>query len=143
MNKVSDSLLPMKIYEFRNFFLNSLERQVIKNGKRIELTPRTFDVLQLLVELYGKIVSKDEMLGTVWDGRFVEEGNLPVHVSKLRRLLNETETQRFIETVHGTGYRFISPVRSVSKDEWRKLSFENSYFVEQIRGGICWKLQYA
>lgn len=110
----------MKIYKFRNCFLNTLERRVIRDGKYIDLTPKTFDVLQLLVERSGEIVSKDEMLGKVWDGSFVEEGNLPVHITKLRRLLDEADARRFIETVQGTGYRFIAPMESVSSEAWRK-----------------------
>src|SRR5258706_15853738 len=106
----------MKIYKFRNCFLNTLERRVLKDGRYLELTPKTFDVLQLLIEKSGGIVSKDEILGTVWNGSFVEEGNLPVHVSKLRRLLDETKAERSIETVQGTGYRFTSSVRSVSEE---------------------------
>lgn len=93
----------MKIYKFRNCFLNTLERRVIRDGKYLELTPKTFDVLQLLVERSGEIVTKDEMLGTAWDGSFVEEGNLPVHITKLRALLNGAGGERFIETVQGTG----------------------------------------
>ena len=93
---------------------------MIKDGKRLELTPKTFDVLQLLVEKSGEIVTKDEILGTVWNGSFVEEGNLPVHVSKLRRLLNDNKAEHFIETVQGSGYRFVSPVRLVSANEWLK-----------------------
>ncbi len=110
----------MKIYRFRDCLLNTLERQVIREGKRLELTPKTFDVLQLLVEKAGEIVSKDEILGTVWNGSLVEEGNLPVHVSKLRRLLNENKEEHFIETVQGSGYRFVSPVKLVNANEWRK-----------------------
>lgn len=93
---------------------------MIRDGKRLELTPKTFDVLQLLVEKSGEIVSKDELLGTVWNGSFVEEGNLPVHISKLRRLLNDNKAEHFIETVQGSGYRFVSPVKVVSANEWQK-----------------------
>jgi TolB-like protein/Flp pilus assembly protein TadD len=116
----------MPIYRFRNCFLNTTERRVIKNGKYLELTPKTFDVLQLLVEKWGEIMTKDEILSKVWNGSFVEEGNLPVHISKLRRLLDETKNEPFIETVQGSGYRFISPVQSVSEDSWeRNLSDKN------------------
>jgi DNA-binding winged helix-turn-helix (wHTH) protein len=114
------NLLPMKIYEFRNCLLNSAERRVIRDGKYLELTPRTFDVLQLLVEKSGEIVTKDEILGKVWNGSFVEEGNLPVHASKLRRLLNDNKAEHFIETVQGSGYRFVSPVKLVNANEWLK-----------------------
>src|SRR5882762_7370694 len=116
----------MKIYKFGNCCLNTLERRVIRDGKYLDLTPRTFDVLQLLVERSGEIVTKDEMLGRVWNGSFIEEGNLPVHISKLRRLLDETGEERSIETVQGTGYRFTSRVRPVAEDEWHKLRRGNS-----------------
>lgn len=110
----------MKIYRFRNFYLNPTERRVIKNGQFLELTTKTFDVLQLLIENGNEIVTKDEILGKVWNGSFVEEGNLPVHISKLRRLLDEAKNQQFIETVQGSGYRFVAPVCEVSQLEWEK-----------------------
>lgn len=97
------------------------ERRVIKECKYLNLNAKTFDLLQLLVEAKGKIVCKDEILGLVWNANFVEEGNITVHISLLRKLLNETKAERFIETVHGTGYRFVAPVRSLNEDEqaWR------------------------
>lgn len=113
-------LLGMKIYRFKNFYLNPTERRVIKNGQFLELTTKTFDVLQLLIENGNEVVSKDEILGKVWNGSFVEEGNLPVHISKLRRQLDEAKNQQFIETVQGSGYRFVQPVYEVSQAEWEK-----------------------
>jgi len=109
----------MQIYKFGNCYLNTTERRVVKNGNYLGLTPKTFDVLQLLVENCGEIVTKDELLGKVWNGSFVEEGNLAVHISKLRRLLDETKNEPFIETAQGSGYRFISPAKLVSEDEWK------------------------
>jgi adenylate cyclase len=114
----------MKIYRFRNCYLNLKERLVLKNGKFVELTPKTFDVLHLLVENCGEILTKDQILGKVWNGSFVEEGNLAVHISKLRRSLDETKTHPFIETVPGSGYRFIAPVKIVSQQEWDQNSPE-------------------
>src|SRR5688572_2252656 len=105
----------MQVYKFRNCLLNTVERSVVKENQHVELTPRTFDVLQFLIEHTGKIVTKDELLGQVWNGSFVEESNLPVHISKLRRSLGETRENRFIETVQGIGYRFIAPVQTVNE----------------------------
>ena len=110
----------MKIYRFGNCWLNLTERRVLKNRKYLELTSKTFDVLQMLVENCGEIVTKDEILGKVWNGSFVEEGNLAVQISKLRRLLDESKNEPFIETVQGSGYRFISSLKTVRVDEWRK-----------------------
>src|SRR5687768_15357094 len=110
----------MQIYKFRDCLLNTAERSVIRGREHIELTTKTFDVLQFLIENGGKVVSKDELLGNVWNGNFVEESNLPVHISKLRRSLDETRDNRFIETVQGVGYRFVAPVDKVSIEEWLK-----------------------
>jgi TolB-like protein len=109
----------MHVYKFRDCLLNTLERSVIRDNSHLELTTKTFDVLQYLIENAGKVVTKDEILGTVWNGNFVEESNLPVHISKLRRLLDESKDRRFIETVQGVGYRFVSPLKLTSESEWK------------------------
>lgn len=90
----------------------------MRDGEYLDMAPRTFDVLQLLVERHGEIVTKDEILGNVWNGSYVEEGNLPVHISKLRQRLGESKSERYIETVAGIGYRFVAPVLQVEANEW-------------------------
>jgi TolB-like protein len=110
----------MRVYKFGNCYLNPAERCLLKNGQFVKLTPKTFDVLLLLVENSGRIVTKDEILGQVWKGSFVEEGNLAVYVSRLRRLLDENKNRSFIETASGNGYRFLSIVSVVGGDEWRR-----------------------
>src|SRR5688572_245842 len=104
----------MPIYGFRNCLLHTAERAVLRGSVLVELTPRTFDVLQYLIENPSKHVTKDEILGHVWNGSFVEENNLPVHISKLRRSLGETPSTRFVETVQGVGYRFVAPVDKIN-----------------------------
>ena len=99
--------------------MNTLERSVIRDNNHLELTTKTFDVLQFLIENAGKVVTKDEILGRVWNGSFVEESNLPVHISKLRRSLDESKDRRFIETVQGVGYRFVAPLKDIGYDEWQ------------------------
>lgn len=108
----------MQIYRFRNCLLNTSERTVIKDDDCLELTTRTFDVLQYLIENAGKVLTKDEILGNVWEGSFVEESNLPVHISKLRKVLGDSADNRLIETVQGTGYRFVAPVKLVHENDW-------------------------
>jgi Predicted integral membrane protein len=110
----------MQICKFEDCFLNVLERRVIKEKEYIELTPKTFDLLYFLIEKRGEIVTKDEILGRVWNGSFVEEGNLAVHVSKLRRSLGADKNRPFIETVQGHGYRFVSDVKPIDEEEWRR-----------------------
>ncbi len=112
----------MRVYKFRDCLLNTAERSVIKERRHLDLTTKTFDVLEFLIENAGKVVTKDEILGHVWSGNFVEESNLPVHISKLRRFLSESRDCRFIETVQGTGYRFVAPLQTVDDDEWQAAS---------------------
>lgn len=109
----------MLIYRFRNCLLNTVERSVIKGDHYVDLTPKTFDVLLYLIENAGKAVAKDELLGAVWGGNFVEESNLPVHISKLRRCLGEARGRRYIETIQGVGYRFTASVQKIGQSEWR------------------------
>ena len=70
----------------------------------------------LLVASSGHIVEKDELINRVWADSFVEEGNLKVTVSMLRKVLEEGETgeQQFIQTVPRRGYRFVAEVRELS-----------------------------
>lgn len=109
------------IYQLRNVYLNVAERCAFMDGKPLKLTPRTFDLLSLLVEKKGELVSKEEIWKHVWDGSFVEEGNLPVHISAIRRLLKEDPERKFIETVSGKGYRFVAPVKELDSPEWPRV----------------------
>ncbi|MGI8640250.1 MAG: winged helix-turn-helix domain-containing protein [Pyrinomonadaceae bacterium] len=117
----------MRVYKFGKCYLNTTERRVTKNREYIELTPKTFDVLQFLVENCGEIVTKEAILAKVWNDSFVEEGNLAVHISKLRGLLNADRTEPFIETVQGSGYRFVSSVKAVGDGKWKKHLPDNNH----------------
>ena len=77
-------------------------RLLFKEGKPVSLNSKTFDLLLALIMKRGEILSKDELLETVWAGQFVEEGNLTVHISTLRKILGEKKDEnRFIITVPG------------------------------------------
>jgi TolB-like protein/Tfp pilus assembly protein PilF len=78
----------------------------------IALGSRALDLLALLVERQGQLVSKDEILSLVWSGTAVEEGSLTVQISALRRVLDRDRAQgSCIQTVPGRGYRFVAPVK--------------------------------
>ena len=77
----------------------------------VRIGGRAFDLLTVLVERAGELVSKQELMSSVWPDTFVEEGNLKVNIAGLRRALGECSGEpRFIATVIGRGYRFIEPV---------------------------------
>jgi Tol biopolymer transport system component/DNA-binding winged helix-turn-helix (wHTH) protein len=102
------------MYEFGSFRVDADERKLLKNGHPVPLTPKAFEVLLLLVESSGHVVEKDELINRVWADSFVEEGNLKVTVSMLRKALDEDASQlQYIETVPRRGYRFIADVKPV------------------------------
>lgn len=74
------------------------------------LAPKVFDILLVLVRHSGRLLEKEELLKEVWPEQFVEEGNLPLNISALRKALGE---RRYIETVPKRGYRFAASVREV------------------------------
>lgn len=126
----------MAIYKFRDCLFNTMERRAIRDGKNLKLTPKALDLLELLIIRRGGVVSKDEILGHVWNGSFVEEGNLAVHASALRRSLGENETRTFIETVQGVGYRFVAPTELITEEEWRKATFNSAVLLPKKRSPL-------
>ena len=106
-----------KIFEFGPFRLDTAERVLLRDGQPVPLTLKAFDVLMLLVESSGHIVEKDELMNRVWAGSFVEEGNLKVTVSMVRKALEDNNgDQHFIETVPRRGYRFVAKVQEVAAE---------------------------
>ena len=101
------------IYEFNGFRLIPAERLLLRNGGAVPLTHKVFDILLLLVRNRGQLVEKEEMLDAVWPEQFVEQHNLTVSMSALRKALGESPEHEFIETVPKHGYRFIANVREV------------------------------
>jgi DNA-binding winged helix-turn-helix (wHTH) protein len=104
-------LKTLEIFEFEGFILDGVERTLTRNGTLLALTPKAFDTLLYLVRNPGRMLSKDELIKEVWPDTFVEEVNLAVNISTLRKVLGEDpQDRRFIATVSGRGYRFVAPV---------------------------------
>src|SRR5262249_15398039 len=107
--------LASPIYEFSGFRLIPAERLLLRDGGAVPLTHKVFDILLLLVRNSGQLIEKERMLHAVWPEQFVEEHNLTVSMSALRKALGEThDKHEYIETVPKHGYRFIANVREVS-----------------------------
>jgi Tol biopolymer transport system component/DNA-binding winged helix-turn-helix (wHTH) protein len=105
-----------EFYEFGAFRLDPAERLLLRDGAPVQLTPKAFDLLLVLVRNSGHLLAKEELLREVWPDSFVEEGSLTFTVSALRKALGGEEARRFIETVPKRGYRFASGVRLVPGD---------------------------
>lgn len=95
-------------YSFGPFRLEPAEGRLTRDGEVVRLPPKALDMLVVLVNRSGRLVTKEELLAEVWAGTFVEEGNLTVNMTTLRRALGE-ETN-YIETVPKRGYRFTAEV---------------------------------
>ena len=89
---------------FGRIEIRPVERAVLIDGHAAALGSRAFDILMALVERHERLVTKDELMDVVWPGLVVEENNLAVHVSALRKLLGP----QAIATVPGRGYRFVA-----------------------------------
>lgn len=106
-----------RLYEFGAFRLDASERVLARQGKRIPLAPKAFDTLLILVQSRGRVLTKDQLMKTLWPNSFVEENNLTQNISALRRALGEGPAdQEYIETVPKLGYRFVSEVREIGGD---------------------------
>ncbi len=97
--------------EFGQFQLDAQRRILTRNGERIALTPKSFDVLQCLADHAGELVTKEQILAEIWPDVSVEEGNLTYHIWVVRRALGESaNAPEYIATVPGRGYRFIADI---------------------------------
>jgi DNA-binding winged helix-turn-helix (wHTH) protein/tetratricopeptide (TPR) repeat protein len=104
--------LERSAYAFGAFHLDAARRTLTRDGVPVALTPTVFDLLHHLVANAGRIVGKEELIETVWAGRFLDESNLTTTISVLRKALKESgETGRLIVTAPGRGYMFTGEVR--------------------------------
>lgn len=106
------SLGTKHFYDFENFRVDPDERVLLRDGKPVPLTPKAFHMLVILVQNHGHIIDKEKLLSEVWADSFVEEGNLSVNATRLRKALaDDANEPRYIETVARRGYRFIAKVQ--------------------------------
>ena len=101
----------MSNYRFLDFELSESDFCLSREGQRIALEPKALRVLTLLVSRAGRLVDKQELLGSVWPDTFVEENTLTRTIAILRRQLGDSSRDsKLIETVPTRGYRFIATV---------------------------------
>jgi len=106
-------------YEFGPFRLDPSEHQLLRDGRAVPLTPKTLELLRVLVQHAGHLVEKDTLLKEVWPDNFVEEGALNRCISVIRKQLGESTGRKYIETIPKRGYRFIAPVIESYPDSHR------------------------
>ncbi|RPI20179.1 MAG: hypothetical protein EHM61_27570, partial [Acidobacteria bacterium] len=113
-----DASLSLPCYRFGPYKVDPSERRLQHNGASVELTPKAFETLLLLLENRGRLLKKDHFMRSLWPDSTVEEANLAHYISELRRVLQERSPgEKFIETVPKLGYRFVGPVENVRPRE--------------------------
>lgn len=106
-----------RLLRFDDFVVDPKSRSVWRDGAPVPLTPKVFSVLLALMRKRGEVITKEELIETVWSGSFVTEANLTQSVSTLRKALGErANDRRYIVTVPGQGYCFAAPVAEVAGD---------------------------
>jgi len=108
------SLLLSNFYRFGPFDLDPDQRVLRRDGKKIALQPKAFDLLLYLVQNPLRLLTKEELLRAVWPDSFVEEGNLSQNIFLLRKAITPKQKDfRYIVTLPGRGYQFAATVELI------------------------------
>src|SRR5882762_5466680 len=101
------------IYQFGPFELDMATVELRNASKPCSLEPQVFALLALLVENRERLVSKEEIIDKVWDGRVVSDAAVASRVKSVRQALGDSgKSQQFVRTIHGQGYRFVAEARA-------------------------------
>jgi len=110
------------LYSFEDFSLDTARRELRRGGMLISLQPQVFDLLEYAIRNRERVVSKDDLLAAVWNGRIVSESTLSTRINAARSAIGDSgEEQRLLRTAHGKGIRFVGAVRE-EEETIRKLA---------------------
>lgn len=114
MNSLNE-LNSASVLRFGPYAFHLRQRLILEGDRQLRMGGRALDILQVLVERAGRVVSKEQLIALVWPTSVVEEINLRVHIAALRRALGDGENgQRYIVNVPQCGYSFVAPVQGDS-----------------------------
>jgi pimeloyl-ACP methyl ester carboxylesterase len=98
-------------YQFGNCEINPVAFEFSQAGQHIKVEPQVLELLLLLIENRDRIVTKDEIVEKVWNGRIVSDAAISSRIKTARQLIGDSgKSQAFIRTIHGRGFRFVAPV---------------------------------
>jgi DNA-binding response OmpR family regulator len=108
LRRTSKQQAPLGVYRFGNVTLDFKKFEACKQGRMIELSPREFKILKHLIEHRGEVVSRDQLLDTVWGyENFPLTRTVDMHIAKLRQKIEDSPNDpRYIVTLHRVGYKF-------------------------------------
>ena len=114
-------------YDFGTYRVDESERRLLRGDEVVPLTPKAFEMLLVLVESSGHVLTKEDLMKRVWPDTIVEEANLSHNIYKLREALDEGRNgEKYIETVPRRGYRFVAKVTEVRDAEVEMLVAERT-----------------
>ena len=106
---------PVLLYRFDDFVLDCTRRELRRGDSLVAVEPQVFDVLQFLIRARERVVSRDDLLAAVWEGRIVSEATLSSRVNSARAAIGDNgKEQRLIRTLPRKGVRFVGAVREES-----------------------------
>ena len=130
-----------RIYEFKGFRLEVAQRRLLCQGQPVPLKPKVLDLLLYLIERRNQLVIKEDLMRDLWPDAVVEENNITVSMSMLRKALGDDSDKRtFIETVPRCGYRFLPDVTEIGHEQASPADVQNgteSAFREDLIDSIA------
>lgn len=128
------------LYEFGPFRVDPEKELLLRDGETVAITPKTFQILLVLMRHSKEIVTKEDMLKTVWPDTFVEEANLTRNIFLLRKALGETpQDHQYVVTVPGRGYRFAEEVQLVPERELSIVAASHAKVEVEVKETRDWR----
>src|SRR5215469_16253210 len=128
-----------QLYEFGPFRVDPEKELLLRGNETVPLTPKTFQILLVLMRHKKEVVTKDELMKEVWPDTFVEEANLSRSIFLLRRALGESpQDHQYIVTVPGHGYRFAEEVQFVPEQNMQMVAASHSSVQVEIKETKPW-----
>ena len=104
------------LYRFAEFEIDVSQQELRRLGEPVHIEPQVFDLIVHLVRNRDRIVSKDELIETIWNGRIISEAALSSRINGARRALGDTGAdQALIRTLHKRGFRFVGDVQTIRR----------------------------
>jgi pimeloyl-ACP methyl ester carboxylesterase/DNA-binding winged helix-turn-helix (wHTH) protein len=109
-------ILSMK-YVFDNFTIDVSARELLASSDPVPVEPKVLDLLVRLIDLRDRVVTKEELVEAVWNGRIISDAAISSAISAARRAIGDDgQRQRYVKTMHGRGFRFVGPVVEINAE---------------------------
>lgn len=129
-----------ELYEFGPFRVDPEKETLLRAGELVPLTPKAFQVLLVLIRHSNEVVTKDDLMKTVWPDTFVEEANISRNILMLRKALGERpQDHRYVVTVPGRGYRLAENVQHITDGELSVVKADHARLQIEVRETHPWR----